>query len=150
MEEADALCSRVGIMVKGELRCLGSTQHLKNKYGAGYQLEVKWSGARINSDWTGLESVLLKIFPGAQVLESFSDRRTYSVEQEAVQSLASAFQHLEQCKSDFNIEDYSLSQTTLEQVFIEFAKQQESEDNEKGDSKSLGSSSVLNTTMTTL
>ena len=63
MEEADALCSRVGIiciciricicicfktkhqnqvgiMVKGELRCLGSTQHLKNKYGAGYQLEV--------------------------------------------------------------------------------------------------------------
>ena len=132
----------------------------------------------MNSDWTGLESVLLKIFPGAQVatdlkncnnqnilynhlsllttlvilpcclqvLESFSDRRTYSVEQvivtfsfpcpsilwsrfafrpnsysysveqEAVQSLASAFQHLEQCKSDFNIEDYSLSQTTLEQV----------------------------------
>merc|ERR1719391_1481012 len=116
MEEADALCSRVGIMVKGELRCLGTTQHLKNKYGAGYQLEVKWSGARMNSDWAGLESVLLKIFPGAQVLESFSDRRTYSVEQEAVQSLASAFQQLEKCKSDFNIEDYSLSQTTLEQV----------------------------------
>ena len=40
MEEADALCSRVGIMVKGELRCLGSIQHLKNKFGAGYQLEV--------------------------------------------------------------------------------------------------------------
>ena len=30
-------------MVKGELRCLGSTQHLKNKYGAGYQLEVNWA-----------------------------------------------------------------------------------------------------------
>jgi ATP-binding cassette, subfamily A (ABC1), member 5 len=41
MEEADALCSRVGIMVKGELRCLGSTQHLKNLYGAGYTLEIK-------------------------------------------------------------------------------------------------------------
>ena len=40
----------------------------------------------------------------------------HSVEQEAVQSLASAFQQLEKCKSDFNIEDYSLSQTTLEQV----------------------------------
>jgi ATP-binding cassette, subfamily A (ABC1), member 5 len=33
--------SRVGIMVKGELRCLGSTQHLKNLYGAGYTLEIK-------------------------------------------------------------------------------------------------------------
>ena len=29
-------------LTKGELRCLGSTQHLKNKYGAGYQLEVKF------------------------------------------------------------------------------------------------------------
>ncbi|KAL0868036.1 hypothetical protein ABMA27_008685 [Loxostege sticticalis] len=41
MEEADALCSRVGIMVKGGLRCIGSTQHLKNLYGAGYTLEMK-------------------------------------------------------------------------------------------------------------
>ncbi|KAL1502488.1 hypothetical protein ABEB36_007623 [Hypothenemus hampei] len=41
MEEADALCSRVGITVKGQLRCLGSTQHLKNLYGAGYTLEMK-------------------------------------------------------------------------------------------------------------
>ena len=38
------------------------------------------------------------------------------MEQEAVTSLASAFQQLEKCKSDFNVEDYSLSQTTLEQV----------------------------------
>merc|ERR1712038_2064224 len=68
MEEAEALCTRVGIMVKGELKCLGSTQHLKNKYGSGYQLEVKWSGAKMNLDWAGLESVLIKIFPGAQVL----------------------------------------------------------------------------------
>ena len=29
-------------LIKGELRCLGSTQHLKNKYGAGYQLEVNF------------------------------------------------------------------------------------------------------------
>ena len=41
MEEADALCNRVGIMVKGELRCLGTSQHLKNKYGGGYMLEIK-------------------------------------------------------------------------------------------------------------
>ena len=31
-------------------------------------------------------------------------------------------------KTMFDIEDYSFSQTTLEQVFIEFAKQQESEE----------------------
>ena len=40
----------------------------------------------------------------------------HSVKQEAIQSLASAFQQMEKCKAEFDIEDYSLSQTTLEQV----------------------------------
>ncbi len=29
MEEAEALCSRIGVMVNGRLRCLGSPQYLK-------------------------------------------------------------------------------------------------------------------------
>jgi ATP-binding cassette subfamily A (ABC1) protein 1 len=41
MEEAEALCSRVGIMVGGRLRCLGTCQHLKNKFGQGLMLEIK-------------------------------------------------------------------------------------------------------------
>lgn len=42
MEEADALCARVGIVVKGQLKCIGTTQELKSSYGGGYQLEVKF------------------------------------------------------------------------------------------------------------
>lgn len=30
MEEADTLCARVAIMAHGEIKCIGSTQHLKN------------------------------------------------------------------------------------------------------------------------
>lgn len=41
MEECEALCTRVGIMVGGRLRCLGSVQHLKSRYGNGVMLEVK-------------------------------------------------------------------------------------------------------------
>lgn len=41
MEEAEALCSSIGIMVGGRLQCLGSNQRLKARYGHGYQLEVK-------------------------------------------------------------------------------------------------------------
>ena len=40
-EECEALCPRIGIMANGRLRCLGSAQHLKNKFGRGYQVEVK-------------------------------------------------------------------------------------------------------------
>merc|ERR1719341_1749882 len=129
MEEADALCTRVGIMVKGELRCLGSTQHLKNKYGAGYMLEVKWRRGETPT-WDTLEAKLKEFFPALEVNEQFSDRRSYNIPQEGFRSLALAFQQLEQCKAKFDIEDYSFSQTTLEQVFIEFAKQQEAEENE--------------------
>lgn len=39
MEECEALCTRIGIMVGGVLRCLGSSQHLRSLYGHGFQLE---------------------------------------------------------------------------------------------------------------
>lgn len=35
MEECEALCTRIGIMTAGRLRCLGTVQHLKNRFGAG-------------------------------------------------------------------------------------------------------------------
>ncbi|TYZ67280.1 hypothetical protein PybrP1_002795 [[Pythium] brassicae (nom. inval.)] len=41
MEECEALCSRVGIMVSGALRCLGSVEHLKQTFGQGFTVEVK-------------------------------------------------------------------------------------------------------------
>jgi len=41
MEEAEALCTKMGIMVNGELKCLGSVQHLKSKFGKGIEVEVK-------------------------------------------------------------------------------------------------------------
>lgn len=41
MEEAEALCHRIGIMVNGQLRCLGSAQHLKNRFGRGVELTIK-------------------------------------------------------------------------------------------------------------
>ncbi|XP_018316793.1 ATP-binding cassette sub-family A member 5 [Mycetomoellerius zeteki] len=127
MEEADALCSRVGIMVKGELRCIGSTQHLKNLYGAGYTLEMKLlggdctpttpSGDRI----AGLKEFVAGLFPDATLEESFADRLVFAVPQHSVTSLAECFTQLEKAKLELDIEEYSFSQTTLEQVFLKFS-----------------------------
>merc|ERR1719336_1599906 len=42
MEEAEALSTKMGIMVRGGVfRCYGSSQHIKNKFGIGYEIEVK-------------------------------------------------------------------------------------------------------------
>lgn len=41
MEECENLCTRLAIMVNGEFQCLGSVQHLKNKFSKGYTLTIK-------------------------------------------------------------------------------------------------------------
>jgi ABC-type multidrug transport system ATPase subunit len=41
MEECEALCTRIAIMVNGRFQCIGSTQHLKAKFGEGYSLIIK-------------------------------------------------------------------------------------------------------------
>ena len=42
MDEAEALSTKMGIMVKGGIfKCLGSSSHIKEKYGTGYEIEIK-------------------------------------------------------------------------------------------------------------
>ena len=41
MDEAETLCKRMAIMVNGEFVCLGKANHIKEKYGYGYEIEVR-------------------------------------------------------------------------------------------------------------
>lgn len=41
MDECEALCTRLTIMVNGNCKCYGSSQHLKNKFTNGFELKVK-------------------------------------------------------------------------------------------------------------
>ena len=42
MEEAEALSSKMGIMVKGGVfKCFGTPQHIKDKFGTGFVIEIK-------------------------------------------------------------------------------------------------------------
>lgn len=42
MEEAEALSSKMGIMVKGGIfKCFGTSQHIKDKFGTGFVIEIK-------------------------------------------------------------------------------------------------------------
>jgi ATP-binding cassette, subfamily A (ABC1), member 3 len=41
MEEAEALCTKMGIMVSGRFKCYGSSQEIKDKFGTGYEIELK-------------------------------------------------------------------------------------------------------------
>lgn len=55
MEEADALSTKLGIMVKGQFKCFGTVQHLKSKFGNYYEIELK-----VNTHPTEIASNLLR------------------------------------------------------------------------------------------
>jgi ATP-binding cassette subfamily A (ABC1) protein 3 len=41
IEEAEILCDRIGIMVAGRFKCIGSSWHIKEKFGEGYEFVLK-------------------------------------------------------------------------------------------------------------
>ena len=102
------------------LRCIGSSQHLKSKYGSGYLLEIKVKQEEDQSilaqKMDRLKTFVIELFPGASIMEQFSERVQYKVPKSDVTSLAKVFSALEEGKSTLDIAEYSFSQSTLEQV----------------------------------
>lgn len=41
MDECEALCNRLTIMVDGVMKCIGNIQYLKNRYGQGFTVIIK-------------------------------------------------------------------------------------------------------------
>ncbi|XP_074055133.1 ATP-binding cassette sub-family A member 13 [Macrotis lagotis] len=122
MEECEALCSRLAIMVNGSFKCLGSPQHIKNRFGAGYTVKV-WLSQETKQH-NAISDCLNLHFPGIQFKGQHLNLLEYRVPQRWG-CLADLFKVLENNKTLLNIKHYSINQTTLEQVFISFATQQQ-------------------------
>ncbi|XP_058465469.1 phospholipid-transporting ATPase ABCA3-like [Malaya genurostris] len=127
MEECEALCTRLAIMVNGEFKCLGSTQHLKNKFSKGFLLTVK---IRKSVDGTlqqqaveAVKAFVLLTFNGAVLKEQYQDSLSFHVPQTNLK-WSQMFGLMESQKQRLGIEDYALGQTSLEQVFLFFTKYQ--------------------------
>ncbi|XP_037937487.1 ATP-binding cassette sub-family A member 3-like [Teleopsis dalmanni] len=139
MEECEALCTRLAIMVNGEFKCIGSTQHLKNKFSKGLVLKMKLKRAiegnahysRRQVDVLSLshfhiqvvKSFVLRHFPHAALQEDYQGILTFYIPLTTIK-WSQMFGLIERNRVELNIEDYSISQTTLEEIFLEFAKYQ--------------------------
>ncbi|XP_057888774.1 ATP-binding cassette sub-family A member 13 [Melospiza georgiana] len=122
MEECEALCTRLAIMVNGAFKCLGSPQHIKNRFGEGYSVKV-WLSKEISYGRMILDCLQMH-FPGTQFKGQHLNLLEYHVPR-SQGCLAELFRVLENHKTFLQIKHYSISQTTLEQVFINFATQQQ-------------------------
>uniref|UniRef100_A0A8C0R712 ATP binding cassette subfamily A member 13 n=1 Tax=Canis lupus dingo TaxID=286419 RepID=A0A8C0R712_CANLU len=114
MEECEALCTRLAIMVNGSFRCLGSPQHLKNRFGDGYTVRI-WLCQETHAH-SAISDCLKLHFPGIQFKGQHLNLLEYHLPKQW-ECLADLFQVLENQKTFLNIKHYSISQTTLEQVW---------------------------------
>lgn len=62
IEECEALCTRMTVLVNGQSKCLGSSQHLKNKFCKGFELKIK---AKQNVNLNNVKNFVLHTFGGA-------------------------------------------------------------------------------------
>lgn len=133
MEEAEALCNKVAIMIQGRIRCLGGVQHLKNKFLGGYTLSISCSiGSSEKSIDEVQTQILDDILPTSVLSERHGRYLKFEVtsfeksdeDQQGSRSLGELFgklQHLVD-KGDSPVASYSVSQCTLEQVFINLVR----------------------------
>ena len=119
MEECERLCTRLGIMVNGEFKCLGTPQHLKSRFGKGMVLELKVRPDRMAALKTHLEHT----FDGASLMEQHSEGLQYQIP--AQHSAATIFKVMQDALQTYAVVDYGVSQTTLERVFLNLVRKQE-------------------------
>ncbi|XP_077475481.1 phospholipid-transporting ATPase ABCA3 [Stigmatopora argus] len=127
MEECEALCTRLAVMVNGQFKCLGSPQHLKSKFGSGYTLLAK---VHADADGEGeggdgrlrlFKEFVQSTFPGSQLKDEHQGMVHYHLTDRTL-TWAQVFGTLEAAKEKYAIEDYCVSQISLEQVFLSFAQ----------------------------
>ncbi|XP_063476663.1 phospholipid-transporting ATPase ABCA7 isoform X5 [Symphalangus syndactylus] len=120
MEECEALCSRLAIMVNGRFRCLGSPQHLKDRFAAGHTLTLRVPAARSQP----AAAFVAAEFPGAELREAHGGRLRFQLPPGGRCALARVFGELAVHGAEHGVEDFSVSQTMLEEVFLYFSKDQ--------------------------
>ncbi|KAM0933470.1 putative ABC-type sulfate transporter [Dioscorea sansibarensis] len=117
MEEAEALCDRVGIFVDGSLQCIGNPKELKQRYGGYFMFTITTP-----SDQEGeVEELVNRISSKASKVYHLAGTQKFQLSKEDVK-LADVFKQVESAKKELSIQAWGLTDTTLEDVFIKVAK----------------------------
>ena len=129
MEECEALCTRMTVMVNGQFQCLGNNQHIKTKFGEGYSLIIKLrvTGGdpdSLEAKTRALKQFVSSTFPTSQLKDQHHGLVQYQIGRASGLTWARLFGTVKKYRSKYDIEDYSVSQSSLEQVFIGFARMQ--------------------------
>nr|CAD7432558.1 unnamed protein product [Timema monikensis] len=125
MEECEALCNRLAIMVNGQFVCMGGCQYLKHKFGQGFTVMIKLRSIGSEDNLKLLKVTVEEQFQPSCVLKDEHQGLLHYHIQDPHVPWKVLFLGMERLKGAHQIvEDYTISETTLEQVFLAFARAQ--------------------------
>lgn len=115
-------------MSQGSLRCIGTSAHLKNKYGKGYTLSVNSLLASTPEEELDnsrrLDEFVIGTIARSQgsLLSSINRAKKYLIPKTApdgtIISVSEIFKLMECNKTALHVREWGLSMATLEEVFI--------------------------------
>ena len=118
LDEAEALCDKVSIMIHGCVYAIGSPEELANKFGSDFKIDVL-----LNDDSTELKNrvheFIMSRIPTAKNPIDRLNSRMYTVPSRDI-TLLDLFNVLDECMSrGVGLKSYTCSSSTLERVFLE-------------------------------
>ena len=118
LDEAEYLGDRIGIMSDGKFLCSGTSSFLKSKYPCGFNLNLLINPEKFNDE------IKQEFFDGIKKFDSKAEIRiaskgTFTINiQSNNKNIPEIFDYIEQKKAGYGIDDYTVSSTSLEDVFL--------------------------------
>jgi len=120
MEEAETLCQEIGIITHGKLRCIGSSVYLKSTFTEGLKLQLVMTHGSELHDETSERKLIKETkarIPDATFKSSFKGTIDFIIKGSA-ERLGMIFNEVTKFEKVGDIQDWSLSVGSLEDVFL--------------------------------
>lgn len=119
MEEAEALCDRLGIFVGGRLQCVGNPKDLTARFG-GY---LSFTITTPPHQEAAAAKVVKSISPNARLVYALGGTQKYELPLSEVE-VDGCFRRMEEVKlrKELEVLDWGVSNATLEEVFIKITR----------------------------
>uniref|UniRef100_T1IBQ4 ABC transporter domain-containing protein n=1 Tax=Rhodnius prolixus TaxID=13249 RepID=T1IBQ4_RHOPR len=121
MDECEALCDRLTIMAEGTMHCIGNIQHLKKTHGKGFTILIKL-GIITGETLTKLKQKMESLFSHLCTLRDEHKGLLHYHLEDPTYKWSTLFRNIAELKAEFPaVEDYVLTDSSLEQIFLSFA-----------------------------
>ncbi|CAI5527519.1 unnamed protein product [Closterium sp. Naga37s-1] len=118
MEEAEALCDRLGIFVDGQFECIGNPRQLTSRYGGSFVFTVTTPA----EEEEAAAELAKSLSPNAKKVYSLAGTQKFELPTADV-NMADVFATVAEAKARISIRAWGIANTTLEDVFISIAKE---------------------------